>query len=79
VLKAGGAELVGFAIYDKDKTSYRSEVDQALKAKPDLPISTAIAGRDGGCSRPLQGGYEGGKFAQSYAVTSKVLEALPRR
>src|SRR5712691_8260655 len=36
VLKQGGAEMVGVAIYDKDKTSYRSEVDQALKAKPDL-------------------------------------------
>src|SRR3954462_4547387 len=31
VLKQGGAEMVGFVIYDKDKTSYRSEVDQALK------------------------------------------------
>jgi branched-chain amino acid transport system substrate-binding protein len=35
VLKAGGGEAVGHVIYDAAKTSFRSEVDQALKAKPD--------------------------------------------
>src|SRR5258708_714093 len=34
-LKAKGSELVGALIYDKDKTTYRSEADQALKTKPD--------------------------------------------
>ena len=28
--------VAGALIYDKDKTSYRSEVDQALRSKPDL-------------------------------------------
>src|SRR6202162_3588197 len=31
VLKQKGSEMVGTLIYDKDKTTYRSEVDQALK------------------------------------------------
>ena len=36
VLKQKGSEMVGTLIYDKDKTTYRSEVDQALKTNPDL-------------------------------------------
>ena len=35
VLKEHGAEGVGDVIYDASKTSFRSEVDQALRAKPD--------------------------------------------
>ena len=35
-LPKGGAEVAGELIYDKDKTTYRSEVDQALRTKPDL-------------------------------------------
>jgi ABC-type branched-subunit amino acid transport system substrate-binding protein len=34
VLKQNNAELIGSLIYDKDKTTYRSEVDQALRDNP---------------------------------------------
>ena len=27
---------MGGVIYDKDKTTFRSEIDQALRAKPDM-------------------------------------------
>src|ERR1051325_1313245 len=36
ILPKGGTELVGQVIYDKDKTTFRSEVDQAVRAKPDM-------------------------------------------
>jgi branched-chain amino acid transport system substrate-binding protein len=36
ILPRGGAELVGGVIYDKDKTTFRSEIDQALRARPDM-------------------------------------------
>ena len=36
VLPKGGSELVGALIYEKDKTTYRSEIDQALRTKPDF-------------------------------------------
>lgn len=78
VLKEGGAEMVGFAIYDKDKTSYRSEVDQALKAKPDMLYLNGYSPDETVVLKDLyKAGYEGGKFAQSYAVTQKVLDSLP--
>ncbi len=79
VLKAGGAELVGFAIYDKDKTSYRSEVDQALKTKPDMIYLNGYSPDETVVLKDLyKAGYEGAKFAQSYAITQKVLESLPQ-
>ena len=34
--RKGGSELVGALIYEKDKTTYRSEIDQALRTKPDF-------------------------------------------
>ena len=36
LLPKGGGEVVGAVIYDKDKTTFRSEIDQALRAKPDM-------------------------------------------
>ena len=36
ILPKGGGEVVGAVIYDKDKTTFRSEIDQALRAKPDM-------------------------------------------
>src|ERR1700730_13153406 len=35
-LPKGGAQVVGHVIYDRDKTTFRSEVDQALRANPDM-------------------------------------------
>ncbi len=78
VLKQKGSEMVGGLIYDKDKTTYRSEVDQALKTKPDLIYLNGYAPDVTILLRDLyRAGYTGPRFAQSYAVTSKVLEALP--
>ena len=78
VLKAKGSELVGGLIYDKDKTTYRSEVDQALRTNPDLVYLNGYAPDVTILLRDLyRAGYPGPRFAQSYAVTSKVLEALP--
>lgn len=78
VLKQRGSEMVGALIYDKDKTTYRSEVDQALKTKPELIYLNGYAPDVTILLRDLyRAGYTGRRFAQSYAVTSKVLESLP--
>ena len=78
VLKQRGSEMVGTLIYDKDKTTYRSEVDQALKTKPDLIYLNGYAPDVTILLRDLyRADYTGMRFAQSYAVTSKVLESLP--
>jgi ABC-type branched-subunit amino acid transport system substrate-binding protein len=78
VLKQKGSEMVGSLIYDKDKTTYRSEVDQALRTKPDLIYLNGYAPDITILLRDLyRAGYNGRRFAQSYAVTNKVIESLP--
>jgi len=77
-LKKRGSELVGALLYEKDKTSFRSEVDQALRAKPDMiylngytPDVTVIL------KDLFRAGYTGAKIAQAYAVNQKLLGSLP--
>ncbi len=78
VLTHGGSEMVGGVIYDKDKTTFRSEIDQALRAKPDMiymngytPDVTVVM------KELFKAGYTGGRVAQGYAVNAKLLAALP--
>ena len=71
--------IAGSLIYDKDKTSYRSEVDQALKAKPDLLYLNGYAPDVAVVLRDLyRAGYDGDRMCQSYALTAKGLEELPK-
>jgi branched-chain amino acid transport system substrate-binding protein len=74
-----GVEVVGSLVYDKDKTSYRSEVDQALRGKPDLLYLNGYAPDVAVILRDLyRAGYDGARFCQSYALTAKSLEQLPQ-
>ncbi len=78
VLKGGGAEGVGDVIYDAGKTSFRSEIDQALRAKPDTLFLNGYAPDVGVILRELyQAGYAGRKFTFGYAVSPKMLAGLP--
>jgi branched-chain amino acid transport system substrate-binding protein len=78
VLKQHGSQMVGALIYDKDKTTYRSEVDEALKTNPDLIYLNSYAPDATILLRDLyRAGYNGLRFSQSYAVNSKVLGVLP--
>ena len=74
-----GVTVAGSLVYDKDKTSYRSEVDEALRAKPDLLYLNGYAPDVGVVLRDLyRAGYDGGRFCQSYALTEKSLAELPK-
>jgi branched-chain amino acid transport system substrate-binding protein len=74
-----GVTVVGSLVYDKDKTSYRSEVDHALKAKPDLLYLNGYAPDVAVVLRDLyRAGYDGDRFCQSYALTTKNLQELPK-
>jgi ABC-type branched-subunit amino acid transport system substrate-binding protein len=78
VLAKNGSQLVGGLVYEKDKTTYRSEIDQALKTDPDLIYLNGYAPDVTIMLRDLyRAGYNGSRFAQSYAVTTKVLDSLP--
>lgn len=78
VLKERGAAMVGALIYEKEKPTYRSEVDQALRTKPDLIYLNGYAPDVTIVVRDLyRANFSGARFTQSYAMTSKVLESLP--
>jgi len=78
VLAKNGSQLAGSLVYEKDKTTYRSEIDQALATNPDLIYLNGYAPDVTIMLRDLyRAGFNGARFAQSYAVTTKVLESLP--
>lgn len=79
VVTPKGVTVTGTLIYDKDKTSYRSEVDQALKTNPDIIYLNGYAPDVGVILRDLyRADYKGAKFTQSYALTEKSLQSLPK-
>jgi branched-chain amino acid transport system substrate-binding protein len=77
-LPKGGGEVVGGVVYDKDKTTFRSEIDQALRAKPDMIY---LNGYTPDCTVLMKelykAGYTGAKIAQGYAVNQKLLDSVP--
>jgi ABC-type branched-subunit amino acid transport system substrate-binding protein len=79
MLTPHGVQVTGYLVYDKDKTSYRSEVDQALRTKPDLLYLNGYAPDVAVVLRDLyRAGYDGDRFCQSYALTEKSLQELPK-
>jgi ABC-type branched-subunit amino acid transport system substrate-binding protein len=79
IVKQHGSEFVGGLIYEKDKTSYRSEVDQILRDKPDMIYLNGYTPDVSVLLRDLyRAGYDGGRFTQSYALTGKAVESLPK-
>ena len=77
-MKAGGGDYAGSLVYEKDKSTYRTEIDQALRTKPDCIYLNGYAPDTAVLLRDLyRAGYDGLRFTQSYALTPKSLEALP--
>ena len=76
-VKKGGGDA-GSLIYEDKKTSYRSEVDTALKANPDLIFlggyvpDTTVLIRD-----VYRAGFKGKLVGFAYGVNQKLIEAVP--
>jgi branched-chain amino acid transport system substrate-binding protein len=65
-------------IYEADKSTYRSEVDQILRGDPDFIMLGGYAADSTVLLRDIwQAGYEGAIIAPAYAVNETVIEALP--
>jgi ABC-type branched-subunit amino acid transport system substrate-binding protein len=78
LMKSKGGEVVIHVIYEKDKPTYRSEIDQVMRAKPDFLYTNGYAPDTVVLLRDM---YKAGitlpKFAQSYAVPQKTLDTMP--
>jgi len=73
-----GSELVGQLIYDKDKTSFRSEIDIALQSEPDMIYLNGYTPDVTVLMKDLyKAGYDQGRVGQAYAVNQKLLDSLP--
>jgi ABC-type branched-subunit amino acid transport system substrate-binding protein len=78
VLKSKGASVVAHIIYEKDKPTYRSEIDQAMKSGPDFLYLNGYAPDTVVVLRDLfKANINLPKFAQSYAVPQKTLDTIP--
>jgi branched-chain amino acid transport system substrate-binding protein len=65
-------------IYEADKSTYRSEVDQILRGDPDFIMLGGYAADSTVLLRDIwQAGYEGQIIGPAYAVNATVIEALP--
>ncbi|ODU57766.1 MAG: ABC transporter substrate-binding protein [Acetobacteraceae bacterium SCN 69-10] len=77
-LKAHGADTVGQVIYDQAKTTFRTEIDEMLKAKPDSLYLNSYQPDLAVLLRELfRAGYEGKKFTYGYAANAKLLGSVP--
>ncbi len=76
-VKAGGG-VTGMIVYGDNKPSYRTEVQQALRFKPDAIVlggytpDTTVLVKD-----LFRAGYKGIKIGFGYAVNAKLLAAVP--
>jgi ABC-type branched-subunit amino acid transport system substrate-binding protein len=78
VLKTRGASVVAHMIYEKDKATYRSEIDQAMRSDPDFLYLNGYAPDTVVVLRDLfKANINLPKFAQSYAVPQKTLDTIP--
>jgi branched-chain amino acid transport system substrate-binding protein len=78
VLKQGGAEGLGDVVYDPSKSSFRSEIDQALAAKPDTLFLNSYEPDLVVLMRELyRAGFDGKKLTLGYAANDKLIAALP--
>lgn len=77
-LPKGGAQVAGQVIYDKDKSTFRSEIDQALRANPDMIYLNGYTPDLTVLMKDLfKAGYSGQRVAQGYAANPKLLASLP--
>lgn len=77
-LKPKGGEVVSHIIYEKDKPTYRSEIDQMMRGKPDYIYTNGYAPDTVVLLRDMfRAGINLPKFAQSYAVPQPTLDTIP--
>jgi branched-chain amino acid transport system substrate-binding protein len=77
-IAAAGGKPFESLIYEADKSTYRSEVDSILRAKPDFIMLGGYAADSTVLLRDIwQAGYEGRIIGPAYAVNATVLSALP--
>lgn len=78
LLKTKGGSVVAHVIYEKDKPTYRSEIDLAMKSNPDFLYLNGYAPDTVVLLRDMfRANINLGKFCQSYAIPQRTLDTIP--
>jgi branched-chain amino acid transport system substrate-binding protein len=77
-MRAAGGQVTGFLIYERDKTAFRSEIDQIMRSRSDtimlngyLPDVTILL------RELFRAGFDGRKFTFAYAAPPSIFQSLP--
>ncbi len=77
-MRAAGGQVTGFIVYERDKTNFRSEIDQVMRSRSDtimlngyLPDTTILL------RELFRAGFDGRKFTFAYAAPASVFQSLP--
>ncbi len=77
-LRKGGGQVTNYIVYERDKTAFRSEVDQIMRARVDtvflngyLPDVTILL------RELFRAGFDGRRFTPAYAVNQTTFQTLP--
>ncbi|HEV7267931.1 MAG TPA: ABC transporter substrate-binding protein [Falsiroseomonas sp.] len=76
--RAAGGQVTGYIVYEREKTNFRSEIDQLMRSRSDtvmlngyLPDVTILL-------RELyRAGFDGRKFTFAYAAPPAIFQSLP--
>jgi branched-chain amino acid transport system substrate-binding protein len=75
--RAAGGQVVGYTVYEREKTAFRSEVDAIMRARADtvflngyLPDVTILL------RELFRAGFDGRRFAPAYAINQNLLNSL---
>jgi branched-chain amino acid transport system substrate-binding protein len=76
--RAAGGAVTGFIIYERDKTAFRSEIDQLMRSRSDtvmlngyLPDTTILL------REMFRAGFDGRRFTFAYAAPAAIFGSLP--
>lgn len=76
--RAAGGQVTGFIVYERDKTNFRSEIDQVMRSRSDtimlngyLPDTTILL------RELFRAGFDGRKFTFAYAAPPSIFQSLP--
>jgi branched-chain amino acid transport system substrate-binding protein len=76
--RAAGGAVAGYVVYERDKTSFRSEVDQIMRARVDTVVLNGYLPDVTILLRELfRAGFDGRRFTFAYAVNQTTFQALP--
>jgi branched-chain amino acid transport system substrate-binding protein len=77
-MRAGGGEVTGYIVYERDKTAFRSEVDQLMRSRSDTVLLNGYLPDVMILLRELyRAGFDGRRFTFAYAANERTLQSLP--